>query len=180
VEAQVTGEKALSSFLIHLTLLSLVAVGGVNAIVPELHRQTVEVSGSLTAQQFADMFAIAQAAPGPNVLFVTLIGWYLAGWWGALAATAALCGPTCVLTFFVTRAWDRFKDAPWRIATQAGLVPVTIGLIAASAFLLARAADVNAVAVAITAATAAISYFSRINPLWALAAAASIGFAGSV
>jgi chromate transporter len=161
-------------------LLSLVAVGGVNTIVPELHRQTVEVAHWLTDQQFADLFALAQAAPGPNVLFVTLIGWQIAGWEGALIATAALCGPSCVLTFAVAHAWRRFKDAPWRIATQAGLVPVTVGLIAASAFLLARAADRSLVAVAITAATAGIAYWSRINPLWALAAAAAIGFAGLV
>ncbi len=174
------GESGIGAFAIQLMLLSLVAVGGVNTIVPELHRQTVEVAHWLTDQQFADLFAIAQAAPGPNVLFVTLIGWQIAGWTGALIATAALCGPSCVLTFAVAHAWRRFKDAPWRIATQAGLVPVTVGLIAASAFLLARAADRSLVAVAITAATAGIAYWSRINPLWALAAAAAIGFAGLV
>jgi chromate transporter len=176
----VKGESGIGAFAVQLMLLSLVAVGGVNTIVPELHRQTVEVAHWLTDQQFADLFAIAQAAPGPNVLFVTLIGWQIAGWEGALIATAALCGPSCVLTFAVAHAWRRFKDAPWRIATQAGLVPVTVGLIAASAFLLARAADRSLVAVAITAATAGIAYWSRINPLWALAAAAAIGFAGLV
>ena len=111
---------------------------------------------------------------------MTLIGWQLAGWEGALIATAALCAPSCVLTFAVAHAWERFKDAPWRMALQIGLVPVTIGLIAASAFLIARAADKSAVAVAITAATAGIAYGSRINPLWALAAAAAIGFSGLV
>ena len=134
-------ESPITSFAIHLALLSLVAVGGVNAIVPELHRQTVEVGQYLTDRQFADLFAIAQAAPGPNVLFATLIGWQLAGWQGALMATAALCVPTCTLTFLFARTWERFKDAPWRVIVQAGLVPVTVGLIAASAFLLARAAD---------------------------------------
>ena len=173
-------ESGIGAFAIQLMLLSLVAVGGVNTIVPELHRQVVEVAHWLTDQQFADLFALAQAAPGPNVLFVTLIGWQLAGWEGALIATAALCAPSCVLTFAVAHAWERFKDAPWRIALQIGLVPVTIGLIAASAFLIARAADKSAVAVAITAATAGIAYGSRINPLWALAAAAAIGFAGLV
>ena len=168
------------TFIIHLALLSLVAVGGVNAIVPELYRQTVEVNHYLTDRQFADLFAIAQSAPGPNVLFATLIGWQLAGWQGALMATAALCVPTCTLTFLFARTWERFKDAPWRVIVQAGLVPVTVGLIAASAFLLARAADKNEVALAITAATAGIAYFSRVNPLWALAAAAALGFAGLV
>jgi chromate transporter len=176
----VSEQSPIASFTLHLALLSLVAVGGVNTIVPELHRQTVELNGSLTAQQFADLFAIAQAAPGPNVLFVTLIGWQLAGLYGAVLATAALTVPTCTIAYLVTRVWDRFREARWRIATQAGLVPVTIGFIAASAYLIARAADISIVALAITAATAGIAYWSRINPLWALAAAAAIGFAGWV
>lgn len=171
-------QSPIGLFTLQLALLSLIAVGGVNTIVPELHRQTVEVSGSLSAQQFADLFAIAQAAPGPNVLFVTLIGWQLAGITGALLATAALCVPTCTITYFVTRVWDRFRDAPWRVAIQAGLVPVTIGFIAASAFLIARAADNNLVTFLITMASAGIAYWGRINPLWALAAAAALGFAG--
>ena len=85
-----------------------------------------------------------------------------------------------LLTYAVAQAWEKFKDAPWRIAVQAGLIPVTVGLIAASAYLLARAADHNIAAYAITAATAGISYFTRINPLWAMAAAAAAGFLGLV
>jgi chromate transporter len=171
---------AAASFALQVAALSLIAIGGVNAIVPELHRQVVEVAPLLTDQQFADLFAIAQAAPGPNVLFVTLIGWQLDGWSGALLATAALCGPTCALTYGVAHVWRRFKDAPWRIATQAGLIPVTIGLIGASAWLLARAADTNLTAVAITVATAGVAYFTRVNPLWVFAAAAALGLAGYV
>jgi chromate transporter len=171
---------ALGSFVLHVALLSLVAVGGVNSIVPELHRQTVEVSGVLTAQQFADLFAIGQAAPGPNVLFVTLIGWQIGGAAGALLTTAALCLPTCIIAYFVTRVWDRFKDAPLRIAIQAGVLPVVIGFIAASALLIAQAAGVHWVALLITAATAGIALWGRIHPLWALLGAAGLGFAGLV
>jgi chromate transporter len=76
--------------------------------------------------------------------------------------------------------WDRFKHARWRIATEAGVVPVTIGFIAASALLIAQAADGSVAAIAITAATAAVSYFTGFNPLWALAAAAALGFMGAV
>jgi chromate transporter len=172
--------SAIGAFVLHVALLSLIAVGGVNTIVPELHRQVVEVSGALTSQQFADLFAIGQAAPGPNVLFVTMIGWQLAGFTGALLTAAALCIPTCTITYFVTRAWDRFRDAPWRIATEAGVIPVTIGFVAASALLIAQAADGSLIALAITLATAAFSYWSKLNPLWALAAAAAIGAAGVV
>lgn len=174
------GQGGIGSFVLHLALLSLIAVGGVNTIVPELHRQVVDVNGDLTSQQFADLFAIGQAAPGPNVLFVTMIGWQLAGFTGAVLSALALCVPTCTITYFVTRVWDRFREARWRIATEAGVIPVTIGFVAASALLIAQAADVSLAALAITAATAAFSLWGRFNPLWALAAAAGLGAAGFV
>ena len=86
-----------------------------------------------------------------------------------------MCGPTCLLAFFVSRVWDRFKDAHWRIAIQAGLVPLSLGLIAASAFVLARTADHNVYAGLITAGTAAVAFFTRINPLWMFVVAGVLG-----
>ena len=82
------------------------------------------------------------------MMIVTLIGYHVAGLTGALVATLAMCGPTAVLAYFLGRTWDRFKDAPWRIAVQAGLVPISVGLVGASAIVLTRAADHNWVAVA--------------------------------
>jgi chromate transporter len=176
----VRDDSPINGFIIQALLVSVLAVGGVNAVLPELHRQVVENHHWLTDKQFADLFAIANASPGPNMLVITLIGWCLGGFYGAILSTLALCTPTCLLTYGVAHMWERFKDAPWRIAVQAGLVPVTVGLIAASAYLLARAADHTFMAYSITAATAAISYFTRINPLWAMAVAAGLGFAGLV
>jgi len=174
----VRDDSALSVFLLQLVFLSFVAIGGINAAVPELHRQVVEANHWLSEREFTDFFAIANAAPGPNMLIATLIGYQLGGVLGALAATAALCTPTCVLTYFIVKAWDRFKDAPLRIAIQAGLVPITVGLVAATAYLLTRAADQSMATIAISLATAAVAYFTRINPLWAFAAAAALGLAG--
>ena len=173
-------DGALSAFLIQLVFISFVSIGGVNAAMPELHRQVVEINHWLSEQQFTDFFAIATAAPGPNLLIVTLIGYELGGALGAFAATTAICAPTCVLTYFVAKAWERFKRAPLRVAIQAGLTPITVGLIAATAYLIARSADQTMAAVAVTVATAAIAYFTRINPLWAFAAAAALGFTGFV
>ncbi|MBI4275450.1 MAG: chromate transporter [Rhizobiales bacterium] len=170
----------LSTLAVHFAILSLFAIGGANAAVPEMHRLAVEVERWMTDRQFTDMFAIAQLAPGPNVIIVTLIGYHVAGIAGAIVTTTAMCGPTCVLAYFVGKTWLRYEEARWRIAIQAGLVPVSVGLVAASAFILARAADHNVVAFAITAATAAIGYFTRINPLWMFAAAAAIGLTGLV
>lgn len=162
----------------YFALLSLFAVGGANAAIPEMHRIAVEVMGWMNDRQFADMFAIAQLSPGPNVIIVTLIGYHVAGLAGAGVATLAMCGPTCVVAFLVARVWDRFKDARWRIAVQAGLVPVSLGLIGASAFVLARASDHNLVAALLTAATAAVGFATRINPLWLFAAGGVMGLTG--
>ena len=165
---------------VHFALLSLFAIGGAMAVVPEMHRQAVDVAHWMTDRQFADLFAIGQAAPGPNIMVVTLIGYQAAGIAGALVATLAMCGPTCVITYYVSRTFDRFKDAKWRVVVQAGLVPVSVGLFGAGAFVVARAADHNAAGVAITLATAAVSYRTRFNPLWLFAVAGLLGYLGLV
>jgi len=170
----------LVTLAVQFAILSLFAIGGAMAVIPEMHRQAVDVSHWMTDRQFADLFAIAQAAPGPNIIIVTLIGYQAAGFLGAITATLAMCGPTCVVTFYVSRIFDRFRDAEWRIVTQAGLVPVSVGLFAAGAFVITRAADHNLVALAITLATAAVSYFTRITPLWLFAAAGVLGYLGLV
>ena len=168
----------LMSLFGYFALLSLFAIGGANAAIPEMHRIAVEVMHWMNDRQFADMFAIAQLSPGPNVIIVTLIGYHVAGFAGAVVATVAMTGPTCLVAFFVARVWDRFKDAHWRIAIQAGLVPVSLGLIGASAFVLARAADNNVYAGALTALTAIIAFATRINPLWLFAAGGLLGLTG--
>lgn len=162
----------------YFALLSLFAIGGANAALPEMHRLAVEVMHWMSERQFADMFAIAQVTPGPNVIVVTLIGYHVAGLAGALVATLAMCGPTCLFAFFIGQIWDRFKDAPWRVAIQAALVPISIGLIGASAAVIARAAAQSTVAVAVTAATALVTYKIRINPLWIFAGAGLLGLSG--
>jgi chromate transporter len=91
--------------------LSLVAVGGANVVLPDIHRQVVQVYGWMTDADFADLFALAQAAPGPNVLVVSLIGWKVAGWTGALVAILAMCLPSSVLAYGMARAWRRSPSA---------------------------------------------------------------------
>jgi chromate transporter len=164
----------------YFALLSLFAIGGANAALPEMHRLAVEVMHWMSERQFADVFAIAQVTPGPNVIVVTLIGYHVAGLAGALVATLAMCGPTCLFAFFVGRAWDRFKDAPWRMAVQAALVPISIGLLGASAAVVAGAAAQSELAVAVTALTALVTYTVKLNPLWIFAGAALLGLVGLI
>ncbi|MGD9920129.1 MAG: chromate transporter [Pseudorhodoplanes sp.] len=164
----------------HFALLSLFAIGGANAAIPEMYRIAVQLEGWLTAEQFSDLFAIAQVTPGPNVIITTLIGYQVAGIAGAFVASVAMVGPTCIATYFITQVWDRFRDAPLRAAIQTGLVPVSIGLLAASAWILAFANDSGVAAAGITGITVVIGYFTRINPLWVFGFAAIIGAAGLI
>ncbi|MBN8965962.1 MAG: chromate transporter [Rhizobiales bacterium] len=165
---------------VQFIIMSLLAMGGANSVVPEMHRLVVEMNPWMTEREFADMFAISQAAPGPNVMLVTLIGYHVAGFSGALVTTVAMCGPTAVLAFYFGRVWDRFKDARWRIAVQAGVVPVSVGLVAATAIVLTRASVHSWLALAITAVTALITYHGRWNPLWPIGIAGLLGFADLV
>jgi chromate transporter len=162
----------------YFALMSLFAIGGANSAVPEMQRVAVEVQGWMTARQFTDIFAIAQVTPGPNVIIVSLVGYYAAGLAGALIATLAMCGPSCIFAFYIGEVWERFRHAPWRVAIQAGLLPISIGLVAATAFVVASAAAHSIAAVAITLAAAVATYTTRLNPLWVFAAAALLGFAG--
>jgi chromate transporter len=168
----------LSAIAVQFGVLSLLAFGGANAVLPEIHRQSVAVHHWMTDKDFAALFAIAQAAPGPNFIVATLIGWKAAGVPGALVATAAMCAPSCFLTFWVAKAWDRYRETRWRVAIAAGIAPVTVGLIFSSAYVLVRAADANWRLAIVTAASAAMAYFTKLNPLWCLAGAAALGLTG--
>jgi chromate transporter len=122
-------------------LMSLFAVGGANSAIPEMHRVAVDVQHWLTDQQFADVFAISQMSPGPNVLIVTLIGYSVAGIAGALVATISMCVPTAVLAYGVSRLLTRSSHARWPAIVQAALVPLSIGLMGASGVVLAQTSD---------------------------------------
>ena len=172
--------EALAQLAIDFALLSLFAVGGVITVLPEMHRGVVEVRGWMSGAEFAQLFALAQASPGPNILVVSLIGWKVAGLAGAAVATAAVCAPSCVLTYAVSRVWQRARGAAWRTTVEDGLVPVTVGLMLAGGYLITLAADHSALAFVITAATAGAVLTTRIHPLWLLAAGGLLGLSGWV
>lgn len=171
--------NVLWALTLQLLLISpLTFGGGVNTAVPELERQVVEVRHWMDARTFADLFAIAQAAPGPNMLVVSAIGLKVAGIAGAFVATLAICAPTCVITFVVSHYWEAIRASRWRAVIQQGVAPASAGLILASAFLIARGADHGLGLMAITAAVAAFTYFTRFNPLWVMGAAAAVSYLG--
>jgi len=160
--------------------MSLFAVGGANSAIPEMHRIAVDVHHWMDEKQFADIFAISQLSPGPNVLIVTLIGYSVAGVVGALAATLAMCGPTAVLAYYVSRLLQRSRHSRWPAIIQAALVPLSIGLMGASGLILALTSDRSWVAGLITVAAAVLAFATRLNPVWMLLAGGALGFAGVI
>lgn len=161
-------------------LMSLFAVGGANSAIPEMHRVAVDVQHWLSDRQFADVFAIAQMSPGPNVLIVTLIGYSVAGVAGALVATISMCVPTAVLAYWVSRLLTRSSHARWPAIIQAALVPLSIGLMGASGLILAQTSDRTWTATLVTAIAALLASTTRLNPFWLLLGGGCAGFAGLI
>jgi len=158
--------------------LSLVSFGGGNTILPEMHRQVVDVHHWMTGADFAALYALAQAAPGPNMMVVPLIGWNVAGWAGMIVSTLGMFGPSSILTAAALGLWGRFKNQSWRTGIQNGLIPISIGLVAASAYVIARTVDREWIFAAITVAVAAATLRLKVHPLWLLAAGALVGWTG--
>jgi chromate transporter len=160
----------------HLALLSLISFGGVPAVLPDLHNFVVAEHGWIVDRDFADFFAIVQAIPGPNmILLMSFIGWKIGGFGGAVACGLAIFVPSCAACFVAFRMWDRFRDARWQQIARRGLAPVTIGLVIAGGFVMAKAADTGWPGMALTAAAAGLMLGTRISPLWMLAAGGMLG-----
>jgi chromate transporter len=172
--------ETLAAIWLHIGALGFIAFGGFNTVLPEIHRLAVEQYHWMNDRDFANLFAVAQASPGPNVLVITLIGFKAAGIPGAAVATLALTVGTSVLAYGVVRVWDRFRAARWRRATQAGLVPLTVGFIAASGYVITRAADHSSLGFVISAATLAVAVVTRVNPLWMFLVGGVLGALGWV
>jgi chromate transporter len=170
-----------TGLLIHIArvfaILSLVSIGGANAVLPEIRRQVVDVQGWMTDASFTNLFAISNAAPGPNIILVSLIGWQLAGLAGLAVATLAIMIPSCSLAFLAGRVVARWSDKRWVSLLKQGLVPVALGLILASGVSMMRTADHDTLTIAISVATAAFVVFSSRNPLWAIATATCLNIA---
>ncbi len=159
--------------------LSVLAVGGVQSVIPELQRQVVDVHHWMPAGEFAALFALSQAAPGPNLLVSTVIGARVAGMPGALVATLGMVVPSSMLILAASSVWHRYRDHRWRLRMQAGLVPVTAGLVMAAAVLLARATTSGVGTAAVVASVAALLVRTRAHPVLLLAGGAVLGVLGA-
>ena len=165
---------------LYFMMLSFLAVGGAPSVLPEMHRYVVEVHGWMTSAHFAQIYSLAQIAPGPNVMYVPLIGWHVAGVVGAIATMIAAIIPSFTLTLFVAHLHARKPKAALGVAIRQGLTPITIGLIVASAWILLPAVNKDWRGYALTALTVFVLLRTRLNPLWVLAAGAIAGVTGIV
>lgn len=170
----------LVALFLYFLLLSFLAIGGFPTVLPEMHRYVVEANHWMTSKQFANAYALAQVAPGPNVMYITLIGWQVAGWAGAATNTLAVLGPVGTITVLVGRMHAREPSAPVGRAIRRGLTPITLGLFLASAWILARSVNHDWGGYLLTLLAVVLVLRTRWNPLWLIAAGALAGMAGLV
>lgn len=160
---------------LYFGLLSFFSLGGVPSVMPEMQRFVVDLKGWLTPSEFIQAFAVGQAAPGPNVLVTSLIGWKVAGIPGALAALLAFCFPAAVIAWWVAELWDRFKDAPWRRAMQRAMAPIVVALILSGGFVIATPGAPDWRLWLIAGLSAAGMLLLTVSPLWMLALGGVLG-----
>jgi chromate transporter len=155
--------------------LSLLSIGGGASLLAEIEHQSVAVHAWTTQREFADLFAISRAAPGPGTMLSTLIGWKVAGWAGALTATVALYLPSSLLVYGAARLWGRWRGSVWHTAIERGLAPIGAGLMLAGGIAVLRVSPGGpAVWVAAIASTALILRWPSLHPLALFAASGAL------
>jgi chromate transporter len=159
----------------HFLSLSVFATGGAMALASDMHRYVVDEHAYINHTQFVNSIALAQAAPGPNILFVTVMGWQIAGLPGALATTLGLSLPALIFPVLVSRLGRMAQFERLLKAMQRGLGPVAIGLMASTCFLLIRQAPGVWKGAALIAASALLLATTRVPPVVLIFAAGIVG-----
>jgi chromate transporter len=169
-------------FFLRFLALSLLSIGGAMSTAPEMHRYLVGERGWLADGEFTTAIALAQAAPGPNVLFVPVLGYQVAGLAGAAAALIGILLPSTLLSLAVGRWGSRRRETLAVRAFTAGLAPMTIGLLMTAGWILALPflgdADHRWSALALIALTVMVMFRTRLSPIWLIAVGAAVGAMG--
>lgn len=156
-------------------LLSLMSIGGAIGTTPEMHRYLVEQHHWMTNEQFSASIAIAQAAPGPNLLFVAVLGWGVAGFFGMCVTMLGILLPSTTLTLFAARWGETRRETRGVRAFVAGMAPLTVGLVLSSGFVLAMPSFDSAVLLLVAVGTVLVCVRTKLSPLWLIAAGGVIG-----
>jgi chromate transporter len=162
----------------HFLVLSLLAIGGAIATAPDMHRYVVQERGWITDVQFTDSIALAQAAPGPNVLFVAVIGFNTAGLAGMVVTMLGSMVPSTTLTLAVARYGHRRQHSLPVRAFTAGMAPLTIGLVLATGWVLTEPTRGSPMAWALVAATVLAMGWTKVSPMWLIGLGALVGAMG--
>jgi chromate transporter len=155
--------------------LSLLTVGGGMAAFPEMKILTVDVHQWLSFKQLIHLYSVGQMAPGPNMMMIVAIGLWVGGFAGAVVTLIAFFAPTALLAFLVARAWKRLERWPWRKSIQEGLAPVSIGLLLAGCFTMAKGSVTGLETAAIAVGVLLMLLQYKINPAILVVAGAVIG-----
>ncbi|MBT8550281.1 chromate transporter [Polynucleobacter paneuropaeus] len=172
--------STLITLFLKFSAFSLIAFGGVNALLPVLLELAVHQEHWLDLQTFSDYFAIAQAAPGPNFMTVTLIGWHVSGLLGAFMATFAIIWPAGILVFFLQRFILKMQDPMKKKVVQYAAATLAIGLVLSSALEIALQINHGLMAYLLSALTIAIVLLTRWHPLYLIALGALLGAFGLI
>jgi chromate transporter len=156
--------------------LSLISFGGGQAIIAEMQHQVVDIRHWMSGPEFADLFALSRAAPGPSTLIAALIGWQVAGFAGAITGTLAIYIPSSLVVYAAVRWWHASKDSPWRSALEQGLMPVAVGLVFAGALAVLEAAHVSALQIFTTVVAAALLIYTQVS-VYTIMAVTALAFA---
>lgn len=161
--------------LAHCSLWSVLSIGGNTVALSDIYRYTVNVEHWVTGTQFVAFFAISQALPGPNGMALVLIGQKAAGVPGALIATVSKLVPSSLITYNGASWYEKRQHVPSVQVAKIALIPVTVGLTLAAAFVLARAVDINAFRLVLTLLAALVAYRYKTNPLWLIGVGGILG-----
>lgn len=172
------GAAEMAALFGHFLLLSLLAVGGAMTTAPDMQRYVVGERQWLSESDFSAGVALAQAAPGPNVLFVAVIGFNIGGVLGVAATMAGTLLPSTVLALRASRWNAEYAKAPAVRALHAGLAPVTVGLLMATAWILFEPAAGSWRSALLALAAMSLMLFTRLGPLWPIAFGAVAGTLG--
>ena len=165
--------------------LSLFSMGGGNTLLAEYHYLSVDKYCWLTNSQFADLYALAEAAPGPSSMIVGLLGmgaaWREGPSWALLsgvAAELAILLPSTLVMVLAALSWNRFQHSPWRIAFERGMGPITLGILFAVGLKILETADRGPAAYGVSVLVCVLMLRTRISPLWFMAVAGVLGGVG--
>ncbi len=170
----------LLSLFLKLSAFAMVAFGGINALLPVLYDLSVNQEHWISPQTFADYFAIAQAAPGPNLMTVTLIGWNVGGVLGAALATFAIAWPSSIVVYFLQGYISKIQNKQRQRIIQFTASALAVGLVLAAAWKISLQMNQSLAAVILTIVTISITFFTRWHPLYLIAAGAACGLLGFI